>query len=169
MNPNVRKKWMVVGGLWAAVMLLSVWNVQTMTGIAEGRRAWEDAEQNRAFLAAQQQRREEVAGQLARLSRPVDSLVFGRLAVKEDLERLAASFALLDFKVSEAELPVSGMNVPITVTFRGALVTANRWLVAVQTELPFLSVRGLKAQAGNPGEGATYTVELTGRFREASS
>lgn len=169
MTDAYRKRWIAVGVIWGVALLLAFWNLQTMERIAEDRRSWQVAMANQGFIDGRQQDMEDIADQVARLTRPAASPVFGRLAVTEDLEQLAARYELIEFKVSGEAGPTTGQTVPMTVSFKGTLSAADRWLMAVQSDFPYLVVRSMDAKGTALEPSASFTVQLNCRFRAVSS
>lgn len=169
MTDAYRKRWIAVGVIWGAAVLLALWNLQTMERIAADRQSWQMATANQGFIDGRKQDMEEVAEQVARLARPAASPAFGRLAVQEELGQLAARYELIEFKVSGEAGPTAGETVPMTVSFKGSLAAADRWLTAVRTDYPYVVVRSMEAKGTALEPSASFTVQLNCRFRGVSS
>lgn len=169
MTDAYRKRWIAVGVVWGAAVLLAFWNLQTMERIAADRQAWQTAAANQGFIDGRRQDMEDIADQVARLTRPAASPAFGRLAVQEELGQLAARHELIEFKVSGEAGPTAGETVPMTISFKGTLAAADRWLTAVRTDFPYLVIRSMDAKGTALEPSASFTVQLNCRFRAVSS
>lgn len=169
MTDAYRKRWIAVGVLWGAAVLLALWNLQTMERIGEDRQLWQVTAANQDFIDGRRQDMEGIADQVARLARPAVSPAMGRLAVQEELAQLAANCELTEFKASGESAPMGGETVPMTVSFKGTLVAADRWLAAVQSDFPYLVVRSMDAKGSVLEPAASFTVQLNCRFRAVSS
>jgi len=166
MTDAYRKRWLVVGFVWVAAILVAGWNLQGIADVTAARERWEVFSACRTFLEGREQDIADANRRVEQLSLFVESPAFGLLAVEEELRRLGDRYELHEIRF-DSKSGVQGRDaLPLAVTLRGPLSRVTQWVSALQSTLPFLSITDVHMQAAEEVL-PSFTLHLNVRYKIA--
>jgi hypothetical protein len=164
MSSKMKKRWLVVGCVWALALALTFWNGVKIETVAAARGK---NEQRLREIDFQRQN----AKELARISKshealflPVESLDLGIVAVRSRLHALAAAFDLEDVRIRTEMTQMIGDQIPCTVSMRGALGPAVGFLTALHKSL-YLTIGKMTISSEKGRNKVEMQIELRFKYR----
>jgi len=171
MKDKINKRWAVVGLIWAGVIFLTWWNVDTMDRIRSPRERIEISYTEMQFVQYNSENISSVLKKTALFCQPVESLKLGCLSVENQLRSLATEYDLKEFKTKLESLKLGCLSVenqlrslateydlkefktecqpgednqgsmPIKLSFQGPFKRALKLLGVLQKDYPYLLIK----------------------------
>lgn len=166
MTQASRNLWILLLLLWCAAAAVGTWNLHLIDSAVNVAELQAAVNANSELIEADGERIRHLARRMEALVRPIESPAFGLLYLEQDLATLARNAGLSDFKMNGATTPSDSATVD--ATFTGGMSGAVQWLEAVQTQMPYLVVKGFQVRANAESTSASFTVNLLFRYRVSS-
>lgn len=143
--------WATIGLLWAVVLAVHFWNLETIHRIREARERSELVRMDEQFLQTHRQEIERRLAERAALRHEIEALSLGLLKVEGELRGLADRYGFAEVEVSQE--PSRGMEdtVPILFAFQGPLRGVLDCLESLRKEYAYLPVARLALKV-EPGQ-----------------
>jgi hypothetical protein len=168
MKDKISKRWVVVGLIWAGVIFLTWWNIDTMDRIKSPRERREISHLERQFVQYHSENISSVLKKRALFFQSIESLKLGCLSVENQLRSLAAAYDLNAFKTECQPGEDNTESMPVKLSFQGSSERALRLLGVLQKDHPYLLIKQVEMipydQAGN----IKFRILFSYRYRIAS-
>jgi len=167
MKDPLKKRWLILGGIWATALLLTYCNQRMIQNINEERARFELRDMTAAFVQKNRHNIDEMLKKKAAYRQPVESIPIGCLALKTQLRSLAAAHNLTLLALnSDTDLTGSG-TVPITLTFMGTYAEALGWLAALEHDCPYAPAVKVKVQQASDQRVPQFEIRIHYQFEMA--
>jgi hypothetical protein len=164
MRGKFKNRWIMVGLVWAGVLMIDFWNIQQIDQIREIRAQREIFLRDQQFWNNNAKNISQILHRYSSISQRVDSLKLGLLQLENNLKTSALSLGLKEVKyVSQTEMAGEGM-VPIKLIFTGTFEAAGQWLDKLQKDLPCVYIRNIKVSLDPLAEQAKFQVSINYRY-----
>jgi len=164
MTGTYRNRWLATAFLWAVVVALSWWNLQTIAVVSDARVAWQVFSSSQAFIEGRSEEVASVNQRVEQLYLPVESPAFGLLAFKEELSRMASEFGLSELRIDSTAGPAARETLPLSVSFNGPLSGATQMLSTLRRTHPHLVLNEMRMAGADEGL-PSFTLQLDLRYR----
>ncbi len=143
--------WAFIGLLWALVLGVHFWNLETIDRIREARERSELVRMDEQFLQSHRQEIERRLAEREALRHETEALSLGLLKVESELRGLAARYGFTEVEVTHE--PSRGMEdtVPVLFAFQGPLREVMNFLESLRKEYAYLPVARLAIKV-EPGQ-----------------
>jgi len=141
MKDKINKRWAVVGLIWAGVIFLTWWNVDTMDRIRSPRERIEISHTEMQFVQYNSENISSVLNKTALFCQPVESLKLGCLSVENQLRSLATEYDLKEFKTECQPGEDNQESMPIKLSFQGPFEMSLKLLGVLQKDYPYLLIK----------------------------
>jgi hypothetical protein len=168
MKDKINKRWIVICLIWAVVILLTFWNINTMERLKSPAERIEISRNERQFLQYNSENISRVLKKRALFQQPVESLKLGLLSVENQLQGLAAEYALKGLRTEFHPGKASEENMPFTLSFHGSFEKTLRLLDVLQKDYPYLLIKQVKIIPHQPEHNAEFQILFNYRYRDSS-
>ena len=168
MKEKINKRWIVVGLIWAAVIFLTCWNINTMDRLRSPEERIEIFRNERQFLRYNSENISRVLKERALFHQPVESLKLGLLSVENQLQGLATEYALKGFRTECHPGKASEEKMPFTLSFQGSFERTLKLLVVLKKDYPYLLIKQVKIVPHQPEHNAEFRILFNYRYRVSS-
>lgn len=161
--------WAFLGLLWAVVLAVHFWNLETIDRIRQAREKSELVRMDEQFLQSHRQEIERRLAERASLRHEVEALSLGLLKVEGELRGLASRYGFTEVEVNRE--PSRGMEdtVPILFSFEGPLRGVMDCLESLRKEYAYLPVARLALKVEPGRKRVRCQALLNYRYRVAGS
>ncbi|MBF0395430.1 MAG: hypothetical protein HQK78_01540 [Desulfobacterales bacterium] len=140
MSEKLKKLWMIVGGVWLAVFIVTYINISKIDEITENKITFERFKKNERFLKDSDEHIKKMLKKAENLYHSVASLSLGLLTIEKKTIKLSEKYNISDFKL-ESTKDISPEKVPIIFSFNGDIKNSLYFLEEIQTGYPFLQFK----------------------------
>jgi hypothetical protein len=164
MRSRLNQRWLIVGALWLAALVMTGLNFGKIDAVARSR---ESAERLRKELLFQDRNREklyEVDSLHMNHFKPVASVNLGFESVRSSLHALAALLDLENVKIEGRTAQATSEQLPLLIRMQGGIDKALGFVNALVT-YPYLSVRHSRIVVQNAEGAAEIEMELLFFFK----
>lgn len=137
MNDPLIKRWVVVGVIWGAVLLLVYGNRIAIRNIQLQRENAEAVQMDARFVEKNRDEITRVIKRRADYRQPVESTQIGCLALKNRLRTLASAHNLTVMEMESDSDPAADGGVPIRISIVGAYADALAFLVELEKTVTY--------------------------------
>jgi hypothetical protein len=141
MKDKINKRWAVVGLIWAGVIFLTWWNVDTMDTTRSPRERIEISHTEMQFVQYNSENISSVLKKRTFFCQPVESLKLGCLSVESQLRSLATEYDLKEFKTEYQPSEDNQGSMPIKLSFQGPFERSLKLLGVLQKDYPYLLIK----------------------------
>jgi hypothetical protein len=164
MRGKYKNRWIMVGLVWAGVLMVDYWNIDQIDQIREIRTQREIFLRDRQFWQNNVNNISQILQRYSSFTQSVESLKLGLLQLENNLKASALSMGLKEVKYnSQTEMAGEGM-VPIKLVFTGTFKAAGQWLDRLHKDLPCVYVRNIKVTLDPLAERAKFQVSINYRY-----
>ena len=168
MKDKINKRWAVVGLIWAGVIFLTWWNIDTMDRIRSPRERREISNMERQFVQYHSEDISSVLKKRALFCQPIESLKLGCLSVENQLRSLAAAYDLKAFKTECQPGEDNPRNMPVKLSFQGPFERAVKLLGVLQKDYPYLLIKRVEMIPYDLTGNIKFQILFSYRYRIAS-
>ena len=165
MKEKVKKRWVIVGVVWAVVIFLTCWNINTMDRVRGPGEKVEISRSERQFLHYNSENISKVLEKRALYQQPIESLKLGALSVENLLKVLVAKYDLKEFRTECHPGEVNQGSMPVMLSFQGSFDGALKLLGVLQKDYPYLLIRQVKITPHHPDHKAGFQILFNYRYR----
>jgi len=141
MKDKINKRWAVAGLIWAGVIFLTWWNIDTMDRIRSPRERIEISHTEMQFVQYNSENISSVLKKKALFCQTVESLKLGCLSVESQLRSLATEYDLKEFKTEYQPGEDNQGSMPIKLSFKGSFKRSMKLLGVLQKDYPYLLIK----------------------------
>ena len=164
MRGKFKNRWIMVGLVWAIVLMIDFWNIEKIDQVRELRAQREIFLRDQQFWNNNVKNISQILQRYSSFTQNVESLKLGLLQVENYLKASASSLGLKEVKfVSQTEVAGEGI-VPIKLVFKGSFKAANQWLDKLQKDLPCVWIQNIKVSLDPLAELAAFQVSINYRY-----
>lgn len=168
MKDKIKKRWAVVGLIWAGVIFLTWWNVDTMDRIRSPRERKEVDHTEMQFVQYNSENISHVLKKAALFCQPVESLKLGCLSVENQLRSLATEYDLKEFKTVCQPGEDNQGSMPIKLSFQGPFKRTLKLLGVLQKNYPYLLIKQVEMIPYQLENKIKFRIFCNYRYRIAS-
>ena len=168
MKDKINKRWAVVGLIWAGVIFLTWWNIDTMDRIRSPRERREISNMERQFVQYHSEDISSVLKKRALFCQPIESLKLGCLSVESQLRSLATAYDLKSFKTECQPGEDNQGSMPIKLSFQGPFERALKLLGVLQKDYPYLLIKQVEMIPYELEDNIKFRILFNYRYRISS-
>jgi len=165
---NFRKRWIMVGIIWAGVLILTCWNVNKVGTIVYNRIENEIFMKDFQFWKYNAGNISKIMNNKKLICQPVESLKIGLLSVENNLKSLVSKYDFYSLKIDSSISKASYGRMPINLRFQGSFEKVLQWLRAVQDNYPYIPVGRIEISFNQGAKRAEYHILLYYRYEISS-
>jgi hypothetical protein len=159
-----KNRWIMVGLVWAGVLMIDLWNIEKIDQIREIRTQREIFLRDQQFWNNNAKNISQILQRYSSFTQNVESLKLGLLQLENDLKAGALSLGLKEVKfISQMEMAGEG-RVPIKLVFNGTFKAASQWLDTLQKDFPCVGIQNIKVSLDPLAEQAKFQVSINYRY-----
>jgi hypothetical protein len=164
MRGKFKNRWIMVGLVWAGVLMIDLWNIEKIDQIREIRTQREIFLRDQQFWNNNAKNISQILQRYSSFTQNVESLKLGLLQLENDLKAGALSLGLKEVKfISQTEMAGEG-RVPIKLVFNGTFKAASQWLDTLQKDFPCVGIQNIKVSLDPLAEQAKFQVSINYRY-----
>jgi hypothetical protein len=164
MRNKFNNRWLIVGLVWAGVLIINFLNVEKIDQIQKTREQTEILLRDQQFWNHNVKNISQILQRYSLLTQNVESVKLGLLQLENNLKASALSLGLKDVEfISQPEMAGEGI-IPLKLFFKGTFKDASQWLDDLQKELPCLWIRNIKIALDPLAEQAKFQVFINYRY-----
>lgn len=165
MRNRISKRWVVVGVIWIAALLVNYWNIGGMYRIREARERKVFLTMDEQFLRAHAEEISEALKKREAFFHSAEALDLGLLTVENELTSLAAGHELTKVAVkSEMDQAADG-SIPVVLSCEGSLKRMVECLESLRREYAYAPVTRVRVSIEGRGAPAKCELRLNYRYR----
>ena len=168
MKDKINKRWAVVGLIWAGVIFLTWWNIDTMERIRSPRERVEISHTEMQFVQYNSENISRVLKKTALFCQPVESLKLGCLSVESQLRSLATEYDLKAIKTECQPGEDNQGSMPIKLSFEGSFKRALKLLGVLQKDYPYLLTKQVEMIPYGLEDNIKFRILFSYRYRMSS-
>lgn len=168
MKDTLNKRWAVVGLIWAGVIFLTWWNIDTMDRIKSPRERREISHLESQFVKYHSENISSVLKKRALFCQPIESLKLGCLSVENQLRSLATAYDLKAFKTECQSGEDNTGSMPVKLSFQGPFEGTLKLLGVLQKDYPYLLIKQVEMIPYDLAGNIKFRILLSYRYRIAS-
>lgn len=149
MKTRLGKKWLTVGVIWGAVLVMTGWNTFLVNQVQSRRLELGTLQMDLHFLQSRQTGIQEVHRQQSRLAHAVKSFGLGFLVVENDLKRLSWDFGLRQMQMEADDNTQDTRSASISIFAAGPIPAIVGWIAAVEDAHPYLVIEHMDISYDN--------------------
>ena len=165
---NFRKRWIIVGIIWAGVLILTCWNVNKVGPIVYNRIEDDIFMKDSQFWKYNAKNISKIMKNKKLICQPVESLKIGLLSVENNLKSLVSKYDFYGLKIDSSIVKASDGRMPINLVFYGSFEKVLQWLRAVQDNYPYIPVGRIEILFNQGAKRAEYHILLYYRYEISS-
>lgn len=169
MKDPLKKRWIIIGFIWAAALLLTYCNRAMIQRINEERARFELRHTTAAFVQKNRHEIDEILNKRVAYRQPVESIQIGCLALKNQLRSLAAAHNLMVLALSNDTDQTGSDTVPVNLTFVGTYADALGWLAALERDCAYAPAVRVKVQQASDQLIPQFEIRIQYQFELAES
>lgn len=169
MKDKIKKRWIVVGLIWAVVIFLTCWNINTMDRVRRPGEKIEISRSERQFLQYNSENISKVLEKRALFQQPVESLKLGVLSVENQLKVLVAKYDLKEFRTECRPGKADQGSMPVMLSFQGSLDRTLKLLGIIRKDYTYLLIKQMKITPHQADHRARFQILLNYRYRISSA
>ena len=169
MKDKIKERWIVVGLIWAVVIFITCWNINTMDSVGGPGEKIEISRSERQFLKYNSKNISKVLEKRALFQQPVGSLKLGVLSVENQLKVLVAKYDLKEFRTECRPGKTNQGSMPVMLSFQGSFNRAMKLLGVFQKDYPYLLIKQVKITPHQADHRATFQILFNYRYRVSSA
>jgi hypothetical protein len=159
-----KSRWIMVGLVWAGVLMIDLWNIEKIDQIREIRTQREIFLRDQQFWNNNAKNISQILQRYSSFTQNVESLKLGLLQLENDLKAGALSLGLKEVKfISQMEMAGEG-RVPIKLVFNGTFKATSQWLDTLQKDFPCVGIQNIKVSLDPLAEQAKFQVSINYRY-----
>ena len=165
MMDRMNKRWIVVGVIWAAALVINYLNISEMYQIREAREEKVFLTMDEQFLRAHS---EEISKSLKKREaffHSAEALNLGLLTVENELGALAARYELTGVEVRSELNQADGGSVPMVFSCEGSLKKMVECLETLRSDYAYAPITKVRVAIEHRGAPARCEVWLNYRYR----
>ena len=164
MRGKFKNRWIMVGLVWAVVLMIDLWNIEKIDQVREVRAQREIFLRDQQFWNNNVKNISQILQRYSSFTQSVESLKLGLLQLENNLKASALSLGLKEVKyISQTEMAGEGI-VPIKVVFNGTFKAASQWLDKLQKDLPCVYIQNIKVSLDPLAEQAKFQISINYRY-----
>lgn len=163
MRTALKIRWLFVGCIWLATLVLTYWNSIKIDDIASMRESNERLRKEMLFQRRNADELMQVGASHQALYMPVESLALGIVSIKSHLHSLSAAFDLAQVQVKNDITQATEEHIPLNFSARGSFDKAVAFLTVLQ-KYPYLPVIRTDIKVVNEQGDIEMTVALDFRY-----
>jgi hypothetical protein len=164
MRGKFKNRWIMVGLVWAGVLVIDFWNIEQIHQVREIRAQREIFLRDQQFWNNNGNNISQILQRYSSFTQSVESLKLGLLQLENNLKTSAVSLGLKEVKyISQTEMAGEGM-VPIKLVFIGTFKAAGQWLDKLQKDLPCVYIQNIKISLDPLAEQAKFQLSINYRY-----
>ena len=168
MSDSLKKRWIVIGFVWAAVFGLTLLNINNIDSIEKARKKKEIYLMDEQFWSHNASNISQILKNRASLIQEVESSKLGVLEFEKNLRHLTLNLGLNTIKLITQTNSGNDGIVPVKISFQGNFKQAMTWLELLKIELPYAQIRNIRIMVDKPVIRPEFTVSLNYRYRLAA-
>ena len=162
---RINKGWVVVGVIWALVLAVNYWNISEMYRIRDAREKKVFLTMDEQFLRAHSREIAESLKKREAFFHSAEALSLGLLTVEDDLEALAARYALTGINVKSLPDQDDSGSIPVVFSCEGSLKGMVECLKVLRKDYAYMPVTHVTIEIEGRGAPAKCEVRLNYRYR----
>ncbi len=164
MRGKFKNRWIMVGLVWAVVLMIDLWNIEKIDQVREVRAQREIFLRDQQFWNNNVKNISQILQRYSSFTQSVESLKLGLLQLENNLKASALGLGLKEVKyISQTEMDGEGM-VPIKLVFTGTFKAASQWLDKLQKDLPCVYIQNIKVSLDPLAEQAKFQISINYRY-----
>ena len=164
MQGKFKNRWIMVGLVWAGVLMIDLWNIEKIDQVREVRAQREIFLRDQQFWDNNVKNISQILQQYSSFTQSVESLKLGLLQLENNLMASALSLGLKEVKcITQTEIAGEG-KVPIKLDFNGTFKAASQWLDELQKDLPCVYIQNIKVSLDPLAEQAKFQISINYRY-----
>jgi hypothetical protein len=164
MRGKFKNRWIMVGLVWAVVLMIDFWNIEKIDQVREVRAQREIFLRDQQFWNNNAENISQILQRYSSFTQSVESLKLGLLQLENNLKASALSLGLKEVKyISQTEMAGEGI-VPIKMVFTGTFKAASQWLDKLQKDLPCVYIQNIKVSLDPLAEQAKFQISINYRY-----
>jgi hypothetical protein len=167
MMDSMKNKWILIGIVWSAVVLITLYNASEIKRLKLSREEMETLRMDEQFW---QQHSESISGISAegnRLFLDVESVDLGLLTIDNRIKKLSSDRRLPPITLNRQAITASDGQAPVDISFTGSSADAFRWFQSLSKEMPFLKAVNLRISIDPVSNKAVTNGSFIFRYRIA--
>jgi hypothetical protein len=167
MQDKFKKRWVMVGVIWAAVIIVHLWNIEAIDQIRTSRDQREIYLMDNRFWQDNADQITQIMQQYANLTQSIDSFKLGLLNLENNLKARALGLGLEQVEfINQPETAQEG-TMPARLFFQGSFKDALLWLDLLQKDFAYVQIRNIKIVLDPAATQAKFQVSILYRYRLA--
>jgi hypothetical protein len=164
MRGKFKNRWIMVGLVWACVLMIHFWNIEKIDQIRELRAQREIFLRDQQFWNNNAKNISQILQQYSSFTQHTESLKLGLLQLENNLKASALGLGLKEVKfISQTETAGEGI-VPVKLVFNSTFKDASQWLDKIQKDLPCVWIQNIKVSLEPLAEQAKFQVSINYRY-----
>lgn len=163
MRSKLNQRWLIVGVIWLAVLVMTCLNFSKIDAVARSRESAERLRKELAFQHRNSVKLHKVKTLHASHFKPVASVKLGFESVRSSLHALAALLGLENVKIESRMAQATSEQIPFLIRMQGGSDKAMGFVTALAT-YPYLSVQHSRIVLHNTEGAAEIEIELLLNF-----
>lgn len=168
MKDKINKRWAVVGLIWAGIIFLTWWNIDTMDRTRSPRERIDISHTEMQFVQYNSENISSVLKKRALFCQPIESLKLGSLSVENQLRSLATEYDLKEFKTECQPAEDNQGSMPIKLSFQGPFKRALKFLDVLQKDYPYLPIKQVEMIPYELEDKIKFRILINYRYRISS-
>jgi hypothetical protein len=165
MMDRMNKRWIVVGVIWVAALVINYWNISEMYRIREAREKKVFLTMDEQFLRAHSEEISESLKKRETFFHSAEALNLGLLTIENELGALAAQYDLAEVDVRSLLDQDTGSSIPVVLSCEGSLKKLVECLEALHRDHAYVPVTRVAVEIEGRGAPAKCEVRLNYRYR----
>ncbi|MGD8833541.1 MAG: hypothetical protein PVI54_04030 [Desulfobacteraceae bacterium] len=164
MTSKLNQRWLIVGAIWLAVLVMTSLNFSRIDAVARSRESAERLRKELVFQHRNSVKLHKVKSLHLSHFKPVASVKLGFESARSSLHALAALLGMENVKIESGMAQATSEQIPLLIRMRGGSDKAMGFVTALAT-YPYLSVRHSRIVVQNAQGVAEIDIELLLNFK----
>lgn len=164
MTSKLNQRWLIVGAVWLAVLVMTCLNFSKIDAVARSRESAERLRKELAFQHRNSVKLHKVNSLYTSHFKPVASVKLGFESARSSLHALATLLGLKNVKIESRIAQVTSEQLPFSIRMQGGSNKAMGFVTALEA-YPYLSVQHSRIVVNNTAGDAEIEIELLLNFK----
>ena len=164
MSHNFKIRWMIIAGVWAAVLALDLWNLAKIDSIWKLREKKEILMMDQRFWHSNAENMAQIAKKRASLIRNVESYKLGLFEFENQLKHIARKLDLKSFKLTSRPRSNQEGIIPVMVSFDSTFKQSLQWFDLLTVQVPYAQIGKVEIKVDTLSKRAEFEVSIDCRF-----
>ena len=165
MDKLIKKKWMMVFGIWCGVLLLTLLNFYEIEHIKEDIFNTQIRKMEQQYISGHSEEMDRIFHEEAQLYHEIESIGIGILVVENQLRRLTESHQLEDMRLEARSEDNGNQETPLKLYVSGALPDMVSFLQHLKSDTPFLIISQIDWTGEMVQRNLQFSLQLYYRYR----